>query len=455
MEKVNAKFNLFYLRLVFPIFVLSLYCVVGLKEVICMPTKKHKHITLQSRIKIEVGIEKGLSAQKIANNCRTSVSTIYREIKRNIIYSKRNQLRNVCSKKSSCLDFKKHPNDCNEFCSKFSQAFCEKLFKFPFVCNHCIKKNYCNFTRQFYYADKANDFANKRLIDSRVGIRISEDDFNNIDKIISPLVSKKQSLNHILTTHKEIDVTERTLRNWINKGYMHARNIDLPRKVSFKINRNYVSRLSKPASILNGRMYRDFKIFTNSHPDKLVSQFDTVHGLITDNNAILTIHFPSISFQFGILLSSCDAEEVNNKLLELRTKIGIDNWKKIFPVILTDNGSEFNKLHELETDNNTGESFSNVFFCDPYKSSQKGSCERNHELFRYIQPKKQSIEYLNQKTLNIYFSHINCLFRKGLNGVRPFDLAKIVLGQDFLSAIGIFEVDPDSVSFKKIDLLKK
>lgn len=55
------------------------------------------------------------------------------------------------------------------------------------------------------------------LHDSRKGIRISQDDFKQINEIISPLIKDKgQSLNHILTSHTEIDVSERTLRNWIN-----------------------------------------------------------------------------------------------------------------------------------------------------------------------------------------------------------------------------------------------
>ena len=422
-----------------------------------MPTKKNKsHLTLHYRIKIEAGIEKGSSAKTIANICRTNISTIYREIRRNSIYKKNKNGRIVCAHRNNCSLFRNTLGiNCNENCHKYVKASCPKTEHFPFVCNKCPKNINCNLDKYFYYADRAQEYATKRLIETRKGIRISEHDFHEIDNIISPLVLKKQSLNHILTTHTEIDVTERTLRNWINNGYMQARNIDLPRKVSFKTNRNYVSRISKPADILDGRMYRDYNKFTKEHPDKIVSQLDTVHGIITDKKTILTIHFPSISFQFGILLSNCDTDEVNSKLLELRTKIGIDEWKRIFAVLLTDNGIEFNKIHELEIDNNTGELLSNVFFCDPYKSSQKGSCERNHEIFRYIQPKKQSIEYLTQDILNEYFSNINCLYRKGLNGVRPYDLAKIILGEQFLSIIGIYEINPDDVTFKKKELLKK
>ena len=118
-------------------------------------------------------------------------------------------------------------------------------------------------------------------------------------------------------------------------------------------------------------------------------------------------------------------------------------FKRIFPVILTDNGVEFNKLIDIEMYND--EKICSIFFCDPYRSGQKGSCERNHELYRYIQPKKKSIENLTQQQVNNIFSNINCIYRKSLSGVRPYDLAKAVLGEKFLEIIGIKEVLPDDV----------
>ena len=225
----------------------------------------------------------------------------------------------------------------------------------------------------------------------------------------------------------------------------------MPRVVRFKVSKEYVHRISKPASILVGRMYKDYREYTKMHPYQLVAQLDTVYGLQSDRKRILTIHFPSIKFQFGILLETATADEVNTKLLALRKTIGTDLWQTIFPVILTDNGSEFNKLYELEEDEN-GELMSKVFYCNPYCSSQKGSCERNHEFFRYIQPKKQSIQHFTQKTLDFIFSNINCVYRNSINGVRPYDLAKTILGHRFLNAINIIEIKPDAVSYTHLTL---
>ena len=59
---------------------------------------------------------------------------------------------------------------------------------------------------------------------------------------------------------------------------------------------------------------------------------------------LLTIHMPALHFQFRFLITNATSEEVNKVLLDLRKKIGIELWKKIFSIMLCDNGTEFNEL---------------------------------------------------------------------------------------------------------------
>lgn len=121
--------------------------------------------------------------------------------------------------------------------------------------------------------------------------------------------------------------------------------------------------------------------------------------------------------------------------------------------MLSDNGIEFNKLFEFEIDDN-GECLSHVFYCNPYCSSQKGACERNHEFIRYVEPKYHSLNHLDQDKVNLIFSHINSLYRKSLPGVTPYDLALAILGKEFLEIIGIKKIEPDSVNLTQ-SLTKK
>ena len=56
-----------------------------------------------------------------------------------------------------------------------------------------------------------------------------------------------------------------------------------------------------------------------------------------------------------------------------------EEYKKLFQVILTDNGHEFYDVLNIEFHHKAGELLSKVFYCDPGASWQKGGIEKNHE----------------------------------------------------------------------------
>ena len=63
--------------------------------------------------------------------------------------------------------------------------------------------------------------------------------------------------------------------------------------------------------------------------------------------------------------------EVFNRLYEL---LGHETFTMLFPVILTDRGSEFTNPLSIEF-NAKGERRTHVFYCDPQRSDQKGGIE--------------------------------------------------------------------------------
>lgn len=411
-------------------------------------------LCLNNRIKINTGIILGMSAITIAKQLKVSRQTIYREIKRNRKMVKRR----TSSNKSV---FYKHRNDCPykatmrhqgftvcfEKCEHFEDDICDGLLKFPFCCNTCSKKTYCIKQKYYYDVKHSEEQTIQRRSDVRKGIRISRDDFSYIDSIVSEGLRKGQSLEHILRNHKEIKVSAVTIRRWINAGFMIARDIDLPRKVRFKVSKDYVPRVVKNPELMVGRTYDDLKKWCEQHSRHAI-QIDTVHGKMTDNKCLLTIFIPEIRFQFGRLLDSCSPEAVNAEFYGLRQLLGNELFKKIFPAILCDNGIENLKLPEIEFDPMTGEQLTKVFYCDPYRSSQKGACERNHELIRYIKAKGKTLDDLTQDDADLMFSHINSLSRKSLMGKTPYELAVMFFGHEFVNLINIKKIDPDKVHLR-------
>ena len=70
-------------------------------------------------------------------------------------------------------------------------------------------------------------------------------------------------------------------------------------------------------------------------------EMDTVKGSRTSGKCLLTLLFRSCSFMLIILLPDCTQRSVIRAINNLTETLGIRTFKKYFPVILTDNGSEF------------------------------------------------------------------------------------------------------------------
>lgn len=409
------------------------------------------HLTESHRIKIEHYLNENYSYRKIAELLNVNVSTISREVKRNIrTYSISNHMVIVeCIHKDNCERLKGSSKSkmCSINCPNYELRKCDRFStkNAKPVCNSCPNNAKCKLARKKYIANVANNKYELRII-LRPKIRITQEQFDFINKLFSEKMTKGQSISVIYQNHKdEIMISENTVRNYLKRGLLKSNQLDMIRP-RFTANKSVKRRVIKNVDLLNGRTYEDYINYTKEK-DILIVQLDTVVGKLVDNKKILTIHWPSFHFQIGILLEKLSPAFVNNALMELKNKLGLETYKILFQVILTDNGIEFSLLDEIENDEN-GELITKVFFCDPYKSSQKGSCERNHEFIRYVLPKGVSFDNLNQKDVDLIFSHINSTPRNSLGFKAPFELFKTAFGIEVLRILNINEINKDDVHLK-------
>ena len=409
------------------------------------------HLTESHRIKIEHYLNENYSYRKIAELLNVNVSTISREVKRNIrTYSISNHMVVVeCIHKGNCERLKGSSKSkmCSINCPDYELRKCDRFStkNAKPVCNSCPNNAKCKLARKKYIANVANNKYELRII-LRPKIRITQEQFDFINKLFSEKMTKGQSISVIYQNHKdEIMISENTVRNYLKRGLLKSNQLDMIRP-RFTANKSVKRRVIKNVDLLNGRTYEDYINYTKEK-DILIVQLDTVVGKLVDNKKILTIHWPSFHFQIGILLEKLLPAFVNNALMELKNKLGLETYKILFQVILTDNGIEFSLLDEIENDEN-GELITKVFFCDPYKSSQKGSCERNHEFIRYVLPKGVSFDNLNQKDVDLIFSHINSTPRNSLGFKTPFELFKTAFGIEVLRILNINEINKDDVHLK-------
>ena len=83
------------------------------------------------------------------------------------------------------------------------------------------------------------------------------------------------------------------------------------------------------------------------HLDTSVVEMDTIEGL-KGGKVLLTLLFRSYSLMLIILLKDKTQESVINAFDRLSKYIGVRRFKRLFPVILTDNGVEFQNRERLE-----------------------------------------------------------------------------------------------------------
>lgn len=276
---------------------------------------------------------------------------------------------------------------------------------------------------------------------------LSKEELDTLDDLISPLVLKGQSLAHIYAHHKdEIRCSNRTLYTYFEQNLFTARNIDLPRKVKYKPCKIVQKQGIKKSQHRINRTYKDYLDYMKENPDTQVVEMDTVYGK-KGEKCLLTLLFKHSSLMLIFLLDACCKEDVEGVFNSLYSSLGAENFRKLFPVILTDNGSEFKAPESIEFDLNH-ERKSRLYYCDPMASHQKGSIEKNHEFIRYILPKGKSFRHLTPDKVTLMTNHINSVARVKLNDLTPFKLAQLLLDKSLFDMCHLKLIPSDEVVLK-------
>ena len=172
-------------------------------------------------------------------------------------------------------------------------------------------------------------------------------------------------------------------------------------------------------------------------------EMDTVIGR-PGGKLLLTFNVSFCNFLFALLLDNKTALEVATKFAALKERVmdGGYAFHQLFPVILTDNGSEFSYVEELERDI---DGKSHLYFCDPSRPDQKGRIEKNHTLIRDILPKGTYFDNLTQEDINLVCSHVNSVKRAALNGKSAYELFTFTYGEEISKLLGISKLPAEDV----------
>lgn len=421
---------------------------------------KNKHLTNEERSQIEHLLRGRYSIKAIAHNLGKSLSTISREIKKHAVPSDKSapyRVSNRCIHRMRCTksylceskpDCKKQRCStckfCNSVCRDFVEEHCHYLLLPPYVCNGCLSERACTLKKRYYLHRPAHIAYKEMLVSSRVGVNISEEELLSLDNFISPLIQNGQSIHHIVVCNPdEFSCSEKSVYRYINGNLLSARNIDMPRICRLKPRRSKSLEHKVDKSCRTGRTYAQFLKFMAANPDTAVVEMDTVEGR-KGGPVLLTLHFKSCGFMLAFLRERNTSLSVINVFKHLHAILGQDNFQRLFPVILTDNGSEFSNPSAIEFIDNASR-LTSIFYCDPSAPFQKASVENNHEFVRRILPKGRSFDALTQSDILLMMNHINSYKREKLNDKSPYQSFRFFYGQDILDILGATAIHSNEI----------
>lgn len=413
---------------------------------------KNLHLTVQERIIIEKGIENGSTKAAIALTIGKDKSTVGKEIK------KHRELVHKSSYKINCANMKNcsHNHVCDN-CADFKPFTCNRRDRSPGACNGCSKYTHCRYDKYRYKADFSHKKYREDLVDSRTGINMSYEECKAMADIIVPLIKAGHSPYHIVTNHPELNISEKTLYNYIENGIFREfglLDIDLriktKRKITKKASNKYKKREDK--KYLNGRAYDDFINYTAENKNLSVVEMDTVYNNGSTGPFMQTFKFLDYSFMFIVYQEEKTAKSMVEGVDFLEKILGEDLFSEEVAIIKTDRGSEFCDAEGFEKEENESRR-TRIFYCDPMASGQKGSLENNHKEIRYICPKENDLKDLelnSQEKANLIVSHINSQSKEHLKGKSPLEVMEFMnpaLYQKFKD-FGIERINKDNIVLK-------
>lgn len=408
-----------------------------------MNKKNIKHLSLEDRKAIELGIIDGLSKSQIAKKINRSPVTVSNEIVKHRKLKPRNtfNIDSICTHLKDC-------HRCIKKCERYQEPRCKRRDRNIGACNNCTDIKTCKLDKYFYYANKANESYLYTLVDSRVGVNLDYPELKQIATIIKPLLDKGQSVYQILENHKEITQCSKTLYTYIEMGLFKDFGIDcfsLRKQVSRRIKSKKLKKRRQPINY-EGREYKDYLEYVKTYPTEHTTEMDTVYNS-QSGPFIQTFYFENTGLMIGFLHKEKTSASMASTLDKLQELLGAD-YSVHFSLLLTDRGAEFEKYELFENNVQLNKSRSHIFYCDPQRPDQKPHVENNHNFVRDILPNKRKLDKLTQEDLDLMFSHINSVPRACLGGRTPYEVFTYFYGDEVLKKLNLQKIEKDTVTLQ-------
>ncbi|WP_155733040.1 IS30 family transposase [Streptobacillus moniliformis] len=234
-------------------------------------------------------------------------------------------------------------------------------------------------------------------------------------------------MSHILSyLQKEYNekISKKTIYNWIEKGLLKYDKKKIKKvKVKGYESKQTYQMLSRK-KLLEGKEYEDFLNYVFKNKNFTICELDLVQGSRDSGiNYLLTFFIPKIQFLFAFKIKNKEPQSVVKVLDWLERRIGHKYFKRLFGLLLSDQGSEFLKYKKISR--SVYGSYTKrceIFYCKPASPYQKPNIENIHTLLRRFIPKGTDIENYSQNDINYIVSNLNSLYKVKYNNKSPIKM---------------------------------
>lgn len=261
-----------------------------------------------------------------------------------------------------------------------------------------------------------------------------------MQKLLQEGSQKGQSFHHIYQANKEdMLCSERYLYTLKEQGLITVDPFTLPRTLQRKQAKKKRRAHKVDPACQKGRTYKDYTSFLHNNPGLFTVEMDTVEGVWEDSKCFLSLAWKAIQLNLCFLMQRQTTRCVQDIFLWLHHRLGPSLFLMLFPVLLTDNGSEFSNPRALEM---LG---TRVFYCDPRAANQKGNVENQNGQLRRIVPKGYSIQELTFEDSFLINAHLNSYIRASIQNKTAFQWFQFAFPKQAIEALRLYEVPPSDV----------
>ena len=323
-------------------------------------TRKGQHLSFEERVTIELRLKDGWNINQIAKALNRSYNAVKKEIARGTVLLYRGKV-------------KRYKARAGQAAYELNRQRCVKKTKL-LACMRFIRYVEQHFEEDGWSLDACAGYAQ---------------------------ISGEFSREEIVCT--------KTLYNYVDAGFLHIKNIDLPEKVSRKLKHDRVRQ--------NRRKLGDS---IEERPESIETreefghwEFDSVLGQKgEDEPVVVTMVERKTRCCIWLRAQNHTADALMEAVHD-----AFGSYKgclnSVFKSITADNGSEFSRLSELKKQGIA------VYFTHPYSSFEKGTNECHNRMLRRFVPKGKSIADYSQEDITYFADLINGSPRKRLGYRTP------------------------------------